>query len=149
MAQCPRSTEETELLIIGAGPFGLSLAAYAAQQGIDYTLVGKPMEFWHTHMPHGMYLRSACDWHLDPANVATIERFLALQGRTPADVEPLWQDDPGQVDPHHRGCQASQGGAVCPHRPGREASVRKHRAGSEDDSPPAGSQSAKRRLHPG
>ena len=40
-------------------------------------------------MPHGMYLRSACDWHLDPANVATIERFLGLQGRTPADVEPL------------------------------------------------------------
>jgi hypothetical protein len=36
MAQCPRSTEETELLIVGAGPFGLSLAAYAAQQGIDY-----------------------------------------------------------------------------------------------------------------
>jgi cation diffusion facilitator CzcD-associated flavoprotein CzcO len=89
MAQCPRSTEVTELLIVGAGPFGLSLAAYAAQQGINYTLVGKPMEFWHTHMPHGMYLRSACDWHLDPANVATIERFLALQGRTPADVEPL------------------------------------------------------------
>ena len=55
----------------------------------------------------------------------------------------------GQIDPHHRGCQASQGCAVCAHRPGGEASVRKHRAGSEDDSPPAGSQSAKRGLHPG
>ena len=80
---------ETELLIIGAGPFGLSLAACCGQRGIGYTLVGKPMEFWHTHMPRGMHLRSACDWHLDPANVATIERFLALQGRAPADVEPL------------------------------------------------------------
>ena len=47
------------------------------------------MEFWQTHMPRGMYLRSACDWHLDPDNVATIDRFLALQGRTPSDVEPL------------------------------------------------------------
>ncbi len=89
MAQHPYAPYETELLIVGAGPFGLSLAAYCAQHGLDYTLVGKPMEFWQSHMPQGMYLRSACDWHLDPANVATIERFVALQGRTPADVEPL------------------------------------------------------------
>ena len=89
MAQHPHTSEETDLLIIGAGPFGLSLAAYCTQRGIGYTLVGKPMEFWQTHMPGGMYLRSACDWHLDPANTATIERFLALQGRTAADVDPL------------------------------------------------------------
>ena len=89
MAQHAHTSEETDLLIIGAGPFGLSLAAYCTQRGIGYTLVGKPMEFWQTHMPDGMYLRSACDWHLDPANTATIERFLALQGRTAADVDPL------------------------------------------------------------
>lgn len=83
------STQDTELLIVGAGPFGLSLAAYAAQHGIDYLVVGRPMEFWQDNMPAGMLLRSACDWHLDPGNVATIERFLEAQGRTPADVEPL------------------------------------------------------------
>jgi len=78
-----------DLLIIGAGPFGLSLAAYAGQQGIEYTLVGKPMEFWQANMPPGMFLRSASDWHLDPSNRSTIERFLELRQQTPADVEPL------------------------------------------------------------
>jgi cation diffusion facilitator CzcD-associated flavoprotein CzcO len=60
-------TTETDLLIIGAGPFGLAIAAQAAHAGIEHLIVGKPMEFWRRHMPKGMYLRSACDWHLDPA----------------------------------------------------------------------------------
>lgn len=81
-----------DLLIIGAGPFGLALAAEARALGIDYVMVGRPMEFWEQNMPAGMYLRSASDWHLDPRNDATIERYLADQGLTPADVEPLSLD---------------------------------------------------------
>lgn len=50
------------------------------------------MEFWRKHMPQGMYLRSACDWHLDPQDQDTIEKFLATQGKTPHDVEPLALD---------------------------------------------------------
>jgi hypothetical protein len=38
---------ETDLLIIGAGPFGLAMAAYAKHLGLDYRWVGKPMEFWN------------------------------------------------------------------------------------------------------
>jgi len=79
----------TDLLIIGAGPFGLALAAHAAHDGIEHIVVGKPMEFWRKHMPEGMFLRSACDWHLDPQNVHTIKAFLQSQGKTPRDVEPL------------------------------------------------------------
>src|SRR5262249_15629149 len=75
--------------IVGAGPFGLSLAAYVGQHGVEYTMVGRPMEFWQKHMPRGMYLRSECDWHLDLGDVSTIERFLELRGQTPADVAPL------------------------------------------------------------
>jgi thioredoxin reductase len=78
-----------DLLIIGAGPFGLSMAAHAQQIGIDYMILGKSMGFWKDNMPAGMVLRSACDWHLDTANVDTIERFLQTQGLKPADVEPL------------------------------------------------------------
>jgi cation diffusion facilitator CzcD-associated flavoprotein CzcO len=82
----------TNLLIIGAGPFGLALAAQAAHDQIEHLIVGRPMEFWRNNMPKGMFLRSACDWHLDPANVDTIEKYLETQGKTPGDIEPLSLD---------------------------------------------------------
>jgi cation diffusion facilitator CzcD-associated flavoprotein CzcO len=79
----------TDLLIIGAGPFGLALAAQASHDGIEHLIVGKPMEFWRRSMPKGMFLRSACDWHLDPLNVHTIDSFLSSQNITARDVEPI------------------------------------------------------------
>ena len=85
-------TYETDLLIIGAGPFGLAIAAQASHLGIDHLIVGKPMEFWRKNMPRGMHLRSASDWHLDPVNIHTIEKFLESRGQTPHDVEPLSLD---------------------------------------------------------
>lgn len=78
-----------DLLIIGAGPFGLSMAAQASGRGIEYLAVGKPMGFWRENMPVGMYLRSDCDWHLDPLGVHTIDSYLETQGLRRADVEPL------------------------------------------------------------
>ena len=81
-----------DLLIVGAGPFGLALAAQAQHDRIEHLVVGKPMEFWRANMPKGMFLRSACDWHLDPQNVHTIEAYLHSQNKTPAGVEPLSLD---------------------------------------------------------
>jgi FAD-dependent urate hydroxylase len=77
------------LLIIGAGPYGLAMAAYARHLGIDHVIVGKAMEFWKANMPEGMYLRSPSDWSLDPVGVHSLENYLAMQGATPSDVEPL------------------------------------------------------------
>jgi lysine/ornithine N-monooxygenase len=79
----------TDLLIIGAGPFGLAMAAHAKHLGIDFIMVGKPMEFWKMNMPEGMYLRSACDWHLDPENEITIEKFFSSRNLSSADVIPI------------------------------------------------------------
>ena len=67
----------------------MAIAAQAAHDGIEHLIVGKRMEFWRQNMPKGMFLRSACDWHLDPLDVHTIEAFLQAQGKTPKDVEPL------------------------------------------------------------
>lgn len=83
------SEQTTDLLIVGAGPYGLALAAYADHLGIDHVIAGKPMDFWHANMPDGMYLRSASDWHLDPLNIDTIEAYADELGRTTDDIEPI------------------------------------------------------------
>lgn len=75
-----------QTLLIGAGPFGLGLAAYLNRRGHDYRIVGKPLEFWEKHMPPGMLLRSNANWYLDPDHQWTIERFFAEhQPDRPAD----------------------------------------------------------------
>ena len=48
----------SEALIIGAGPFGLSISTYLREQGTDHLIVGRPMDTWRAHMPAGMYLKS-------------------------------------------------------------------------------------------
>ena len=81
-----------DFLIIGAGPFGFSMASYCESRGINYQIVGKPMSFWKEHMPRGMVLRSDCNWHLDPQNIYTIDKYLETRGLTRNDVEPLSLD---------------------------------------------------------
>src|SRR3954452_1614 len=79
----------TDLLVVGAGPFGLALGAEAGHLGIPNLVLGRPMSFWKDRMPVGMLLRSASDWHLDVRGTATIEAFLHTRGLTPQLAEPL------------------------------------------------------------
>jgi len=44
-------------VIIGAGPYGLSVAAHLRSKNKPYYIFGKPMEFWQK-MPEKMYLKS-------------------------------------------------------------------------------------------
>ncbi|MGB7291106.1 MAG: NAD(P)-binding domain-containing protein [Thermodesulfobacteriota bacterium] len=86
------TSKHVNLLIVGAGPFGLSMAAYAKYKDLDYLVIGKPMSFWKDNMPRGMFLRSGRDWHLCPQGIHTIDKFLETKQLKPEDVEPLSLD---------------------------------------------------------
>jgi FAD-dependent urate hydroxylase len=79
----------TELLVIGAGPYGLSVAANAQEHGIETVVLGRPMDFWRTQMPAKMCLRSGTDWHLDAAGVHTFEAFLEERRIAPTELDPI------------------------------------------------------------
>lgn len=48
----------TQVAIIGAGPYGLSIAAHLAERGVSFRIFGMPMAGWSEHMPRGMQLKS-------------------------------------------------------------------------------------------
>jgi thioredoxin reductase len=47
-----------DVAIIGAGPYGLSLAAQLRATGLSFRIFGKPLDTWRHHMPKGMFLKS-------------------------------------------------------------------------------------------
>lgn len=47
-----------DLAIIGAGPYGLSIAAHLGRTGLSFRIFGSPMQGWRKHMPKGMHLKS-------------------------------------------------------------------------------------------
>jgi cation diffusion facilitator CzcD-associated flavoprotein CzcO len=71
-----------DVLIIGAGPYGLSLAACLREAGVDVGIFGKPMVAWKNHMPPGMLLKShawaSCLY--DTSRRFTLERYCAERG---------------------------------------------------------------------
>ena len=48
----------SDCLIVGAGPYGLSLAAHMRKAGTDFRIVGDPMAPWRTSMLSDMHLKS-------------------------------------------------------------------------------------------
>jgi thioredoxin reductase len=47
-----------DVVVVGAGPYGLSTAAHLLAKGLHVEVFGKPLELWRDHMPAGMCLRS-------------------------------------------------------------------------------------------
>ena len=48
----------SDVLVIGAGPFGLSISTHLRNRGVEHTIVGRPMNTWRAHMPLGLFLKS-------------------------------------------------------------------------------------------
>ena len=47
-----------DVAIVGAGPYGLSVAAHLGGAGVPFRIFGEPLEMWRQHMPKGMLLKS-------------------------------------------------------------------------------------------
>jgi cation diffusion facilitator CzcD-associated flavoprotein CzcO len=48
----------TRVAIIGAGPYGLSIASHLRAHDVPFRIFGPPLETWRRHMPAGMSLKS-------------------------------------------------------------------------------------------
>jgi thioredoxin reductase len=70
------------IAIIGAGPYGLSIAAHLRSLDVPYRIFGKPMDTWLRHMPAGMMLKS--DGHASslsgPDGEGTLGAYCAEHG---------------------------------------------------------------------
>src|SRR5687767_2520285 len=64
-----------QAVIIGAGPYGLSAAAYLQGAGIQPYVIGQPMGFWKNNMPKEMFLRSG----IEASNIAAPQQKLSLE----------------------------------------------------------------------
>lgn len=68
-----------DAIVVGAGPYGLSITAHLLGRGLRVAIFGRRLELWREHMPKGMCLRS--HWWAsnlsDPAGAYRMERFFA------------------------------------------------------------------------
>jgi thioredoxin reductase len=71
-----------DVAILGAGPYGLSVASHLRARGIDFRIFGRPMQSWRAHMPIGMHLKSEgfATNLSDPSASFTLKRFCIDRG---------------------------------------------------------------------
>src|SRR5260221_10736656 len=77
-----------QVAIVGAGPYGLSIAAHLRARGIAFRIFGLPMHSWRTQMPKGMLLKSegfASNLY-DPDRSFTLRHFCEQQGHAYGDL---------------------------------------------------------------
>lgn len=72
-----------DVVVIGAGPYGLATTAHMRARGIDVHLIGREMEFWARQMPLGMLLRSGrtSSSISDPTGALSLDAYEAATGR--------------------------------------------------------------------
>ena len=76
------------LAIIGAGPFGLSIAAHLKAHKVDFRIFGRPMHTWMTQMPKGMRLKSEgfASSLYDPQSSFTLRHYCQERNIPYADI---------------------------------------------------------------
>jgi hypothetical protein len=77
-----------DVAIIGAGPYGLSLAAHLSAQNIAFRIFGPAMETWRSAMPAGMFLKSEgfASSLSDPGKAFTLAHYSTANGIPYADT---------------------------------------------------------------
>ena len=81
-------TEPLDVAIVGAGPYGLSVAAHLQGRGIAFRIFGSPMHSWREQMPADMLLKSegfASNIH-DPSGRFTLRSFCERMNLQYADI---------------------------------------------------------------
>jgi thioredoxin reductase len=76
-------TQETvDVAIIGAGPYGLSIAAHLRARNVAFRIFGTPMSSWRNHMAAGTLLKSFgfASSLYDPGSTFTLEHFCQERG---------------------------------------------------------------------
>jgi FAD-dependent urate hydroxylase len=76
---------DCDVVVIGAGPYGLSAGVYLKSKGLCVRVFGEPMDFWAEKMPAGMLLRSprAASNIADPESAYTLDKYEAQSGTKP------------------------------------------------------------------
>ncbi|MEV6235648.1 NAD(P)-binding domain-containing protein [Lentzea sp. NPDC051838] len=74
---------ETDVAVVGAGPYGLSIAAHLQGLGVRFRHFGVPMQLWRGAMPAGMFLKSQgfASNLSDPQGKHTLREFCRETGR--------------------------------------------------------------------
>jgi cation diffusion facilitator CzcD-associated flavoprotein CzcO len=77
-----------DLVIIGAGPYGLSIAAHLRKTKLTFRIFGRPMQSWSQQMPKGMMLKSDgfASSLYDPDSSFTLRHYCQEVGHPYADV---------------------------------------------------------------
>jgi thioredoxin reductase len=82
---------DCRVVVLGAGPYGLSAAAHLKAKGVEVRTFGRPMAFWADKMPAGMLLRSprVASNISDPARRTTLDAFETSAGVPPKAPVPI------------------------------------------------------------